>query len=32
MTSSWAHLVFLVSLMGAVAWLGYLGWVTRHDE
>jgi hypothetical protein len=26
------HLAFLVSLVGAVAWLGYLGWVTRNDD
>lgn len=26
------HLAFLVSLVGAVVWLGFLGWVTRHDE
>jgi hypothetical protein len=26
------HLPFLVALVGAVTWLGYLGWVTRNDE
>jgi hypothetical protein len=26
------RVVFLIGLAGAVAWLGYLGWVTRHDE
>lgn len=23
---------FLVGLVGAVAWLAFLGWVSRHDE
>jgi len=26
------HLTFLIALAGAVAWLGYLGWVSRDDE
>lgn len=25
------RIVFLVSLLGAVVWLWYLGWVSRHD-
>ena len=30
--SGWLHPVFLTALVGAVAWLGYLSWVTRTDE
>jgi hypothetical protein len=26
------RIVFLGSLVGAVAWLAFLGWITRHDE
>lgn len=25
------HLAFLISLVGAVLWLGYLSWMTRDD-
>lgn len=28
----WLHTAFLVALVGAVAWLGYLGWATRADD
>jgi hypothetical protein len=30
--SGFLHYAFLVVLTSTVAWLGYLGWVTRHDE
>lgn len=26
------RVVFLVGLTGAVVWLAFLGWVSRHDE
>ena len=26
------RIVFLGSLVGAVAWLAFLGWVSRHDD
>jgi hypothetical protein len=29
--TAWLHPVFLTALVGAVAWLGYLGWVARDD-
>jgi uncharacterized membrane protein len=25
------QVLFLVSLVACVAWLAYLGWITRHD-
>ena len=25
------QVLFLVGLVACVAWLGYLGWITRHD-
>jgi hypothetical protein len=28
----WLHPVFMTALVGAVAWLGYLSWVTRADD
>jgi len=29
---AWLHPVFMAALVGAVAWLGFLGWVTRADD
>jgi hypothetical protein len=28
----WLHPVFMAALVGAVAWLAYLSWVTRSNE
>jgi hypothetical protein len=30
--NAWLHPAFLAALVGAVAWLGFLSWVTREHE